>query len=105
MDVNRKTNSAPTSLSTIVASTGIALADAVRTDEKRKADAGERGLGVRITCSIHILKDWSSNSRKFVCGVGRSGGSPALKSIRYSTYIHYYGLLYENKGLRRRESH
>lgn len=40
-----------------------------------------------------------------MCGVGRSGGNPALKFIRYSTYIHYYGLLSLSKGIRRRESH
>lgn len=90
MDVNRKTDSASTSISSfqpLWPALGIALADAVLTVEKRKADVGERDIhtGVRITCSIH-LKDWSSNSRKFVWGrqVRRKPRSPIYSLL----YLH-----------------
>lgn len=43
---------------------GIALADAVRTDEKRKADAGERGK-IQSTSTYYVFYQYSSQGLEF----------------------------------------
>lgn len=62
MDVlNRKTDSA-SSISTIVASIEHSACYAVRTDEKRKANAGERG---KIQSMYYVFYSYSSQGLEF----------------------------------------